>query len=94
DISLMDQKGELERVGIDLSKARALGQQIVDGSHDGIRKVKDGWAASLVPGAESSPAVRRIKDEDGLTPYLVIRVNGVRIAARGGNIGMDDFMKR
>ncbi|QBM75098.1 glycoside hydrolase family 2 [Sphingomonas sp. AAP5] len=94
DISLMDQKGELERVGIDLSKARALGQQIVDGSHTGIHKVKDGWAASLVPGAESSPAVRRIKDEDGLTPYLVIRVNGVRIAARGGNIGMDDFMKR
>ncbi|MFT6571294.1 MAG: hypothetical protein ACJAWY_003018, partial [Sphingomonas echinoides] len=76
DISLMDQKGELERVGIDLSKARALGQQIVDGSHTGIHKVKDGWAASLVPGAESSPAVRRIKDEDGLTPYLVIRVNG------------------
>ena len=47
-----------------------------------------------MPGAESSPAVRQIKDEAGLTPYLVIRVNGVRIAARGGNIGMDDFMKR
>ena len=25
---------------------------------------------------------------------MVLRVNGVRIAARGGNIGMDDFMKR
>jgi len=94
DISLMDQKGELERVGIDLTRARALGRQIVDGSHQGIRKVANGWVASLAPGAESSPAVRQIRDEDGLTPYLVIRVNGVRIAARGGNIGMDDFMKR
>uniref|UniRef100_UPI0035CBE921 glycosyl hydrolase 2 galactose-binding domain-containing protein n=1 Tax=uncultured Sphingomonas sp. TaxID=158754 RepID=UPI0035CBE921 len=94
DISLMDQQGALERVGIDLTKARSLGQQIVDGSHEGIRKVANGWAASLLPGAEKSPAVRQIKDEDGLSPYLVIRVNGVRIAARGGNIGMDDFMKR
>jgi hypothetical protein len=94
DISLMDQKGELERVDIDLSKARQLDQQIVDGSHEGIRKVPNGWAASLFPGAETSPAVHTIKDEEGLSPYLVIRVNGVRIAARGGNIGMDDFMKR
>ncbi|PZU10974.1 LamG-like jellyroll fold domain-containing protein [Sphingomonas sp.] len=94
DISLMDQKGELERVGVDLTKARALGQQIVDGSHEGIRKVTGGWAASLLPGAENSAAVHRIAGEDGLSPHLVIRVNGVRIAARGGNIGMDDFMKR
>jgi hypothetical protein len=27
-------------------------------------------------------------------PYLVIKVNGVRIACRGGNWGMDDMMKR
>uniref|UniRef100_UPI001C2DB1DD glycoside hydrolase family 2 protein n=1 Tax=Sphingomonas bacterium TaxID=1895847 RepID=UPI001C2DB1DD len=94
DLSLMDRHGVLERVGIDLSRARQLGQQVVDGSHAGIRKVANGWAASLVPGAETSPAVTPIADEDGLTPYLVIRVNGVRIAARGGNIGMDDFMKR
>ncbi len=94
DISLMDKDGDLERVGIDLSKARQRGERIVDGSHTGIRKVANGWAASLVPGAETSPAVTRIKDQDGLTPYLVIRVNGVKIAARGGNIGMDDFMKR
>ncbi|WP_380779547.1 LamG-like jellyroll fold domain-containing protein [Sphingomonas sp. R86520] len=94
DISLMDKDGDLDRVGIDLSKARQRGERIVDGSHTGIRKVANGWAASLVPGAETSPAVTRIKDQDGLTPYLVIRVNGVKIAARGGNIGMDDFMKR
>ncbi|RYY05236.1 MAG: glycoside hydrolase family 2, partial [Alphaproteobacteria bacterium] len=41
-----------------------------------------------------SPAVTPVNDAPGLSPYLVIRVNGVRIAARGGNIGMDDFMKR
>lgn len=94
DISLMDQAGDLERVGLDLTKARALGQRIVDGSHEGIRKVPNGWAASLLPGAEKSPAVTPVKDAPGLSPYLVIRVNGVKIAARGGNIGMDDFMKR
>ena len=94
DISLMDQDGDLDRVGIDLSKARQCGERIVDGTHTGIRKVSNGWAASFVPGAERSPAVTPIKDQDGLSPYLVIRVNGVKIAARGGNIGMDDFMKR
>ena len=94
DLSLMDQAGVLERVTVDLTKARATGQPIVDGSHDGIRKVANGWAASLYPGAERSPAAVPVKDDPRLTPYLVLRVNGVRIAARGGNIGMDDFMKR
>ena len=31
--------------------------------------------------------------EDGMGPYLVIKVNGVRIFCRGGNWGMDDMMK-
>ena len=30
---------------------------------------------------------------DGMSPYLVIKVNGVRIFCRGGNWGMDDMMK-
>lgn len=94
DMSLMDEAGDLRRVGIDLSRARTLGQQIVDGSHEGIRKAKGGWAASLAPGAIRSPAVTPIEGEAELAPHLVLRVNGVRIAARGGNIGMDDFMKR
>lgn len=94
DLSLMDQEGELRRVNIDLTRARSLGQEIVDGTHQGIRKVPNGWAASLYPGMEKSAAVTPVDDAPGLSPYLVIRVNGVRIAARGGNIGMDDFMKR
>ena len=31
--------------------------------------------------------------EDSMSPYLVIKVNGVRIFCRGGNWGMDDMMK-
>ncbi len=38
DISLMDEHGNLRRVGIDLSRARQLGQRIVDGTHGGIRR--------------------------------------------------------
>ena len=33
-------------------------------------------------------------EPDAMAPYLVIRVNGVRIFCRGGNWGMDDMMKR
>jgi hypothetical protein len=33
-------------------------------------------------------------NDDPVGPYLVIRVNGVRIFCRGGNWGMDDGMKR
>lgn len=94
DTSLVDRAGNLDRVNIDLSKARALGQTIVAGRHEDIRKVAGGWAYSFAPGAEKSPAVTPVSDAPGLSPYLVIRVNGVKIAARGGNIGMDDFMKR
>jgi len=57
------------------------------------RNYSDAWVASLVPGAESSPAIRVLDDIDA-APYLVIKVNGVRIACRGGNWGMDDARKR
>ncbi len=49
--------------------------------------------SSLAPGAEHSAAIRQSADL-GTAPYLVIVVNGVRIAARGGNWGMDDARKR
>ena len=51
------------------------------------------WVASLAPGAESSPSVRML-DDPTAAPYLVIKVNGVKIACRGGNWGMDDSRKR
>lgn len=49
--------------------------------------------SSIVPGMENSPALTPLQDTRS-APYLVIRVNGVRIAARGGNWGMDDSRKR
>jgi beta-galactosidase/beta-glucuronidase len=93
ELSLMDTHGELRRVEVDYAKARQLGQDVTDGSHEGIRKVTDGWATSLTKVGETSPAVRDVPDT-GLTPYLVIKVNGVKIAARGGNWGTDDWRKR
>jgi hypothetical protein len=93
ELSLMDSAGDLRRVEVDYSKARQLGQDVTDGSHEGLRKVTDGWATSLTKAGESSPAVRDVPDT-GLTPYLVIKVNGVKIAARGGNWGTDDWRKR
>jgi len=94
EMSLVDEAGNLDRVAIDFEKARALGQQIVDERHQAIRQVRGGWSYSFAPGAEKSPAVTPIEGDEGLAPFLVLRVNGVRIAARGGSIGMDDFMKR
>lgn len=94
ETSLVDAGGRLRRLAVDLTRARETGRPIIDATHEGIRQVRGGWAPSLAPGAEGSPAIRNIVGDDELAPNLVIRVNGVRIAARGGNWGMDDFMKR
>ena len=92
------------------SARRDAASPIVDVSHDGMREVPlpDAEAAaipeerradarshvaSLAPGAENSPAIEPLTDLRA-APYLVLRVNGVRIAARGGNWGMDDARKR
>ena len=93
ELSLMDTAAHLRRVLVDPSRGRQLGQTLVDGSHEGIRKSEDGWVASLTKAGETSPAVTPLPPTP-LSPFLVIRVNGVRIAARGGSWGMDDFMKR
>ncbi|MFE8584692.1 LamG-like jellyroll fold domain-containing protein [Sphingomonas sp. NCPPB 2930] len=93
DLSLFDDDGDLERVTLDLNRVRG-GQRVVDTSHAGIRKTANGWAMSFTPGASQSAAVAKVQDDPRLAPYLVLRVNGVRIAARGGNIGMDDYRKR
>ena len=51
------------------------------------------WVHTLEPGAEGSPSIRPVTGGWPGTD-LVIKVNGVRIAARGGNWGMDDSRKR
>lgn len=55
--------------------------------------MKHAWVQTLEPGADGSPSIRPV---DGAWPGtdLVIKVNGLRIAARGGNWGMDDMLKR
>ncbi len=93
ELSLFDREGRLRRVEIDPTAARGDGRRIVDVRHRAIKRTPDGWAASLTAAGETSAAVRSLPD-DTLSPYLVLRVNGVRIAARGGNWGMDDDLKR
>ncbi len=91
ELSLMDPAGHLRRVEVD--PTQAPGVQLVDGSHQGIRKIMGGWVQSLTQAGASSPAVKPLSDKS-LTPYLVIRVNGERVPARGGSWGTDDYRKR
>ena len=94
ELSLFDSAGRLRRVEVSPAEARALHQPVVDVRHEGMRLREAPFSAgSLTLVGESSPAVRTIPNEAGLTD-LVLRVNGVRIAARGGNWGMDDSRKR
>ena len=110
ELSLLDKTGHLRRVEYSPTAARDGVGPVVDVSHQGMREIPsaDGAAlnlseedrerfrshvASFAAGAENSPALRAVSDV-GAAPYLVVRVNGVRIAARGGNWGMDDARKR
>ncbi|MGI4829607.1 MAG: glycoside hydrolase family 2 protein, partial [Janthinobacterium lividum] len=93
ELSLFDHAGKLERVEVLTQEARALGFDPVDVRHEAMRETQSGWASSLNPKAEGSAAVRPVTNEPGMTD-LVIKVNGVRIAVRGGNWGMDDARKR
>ncbi len=93
ELSLFDREGRLRRVEVDPTLGTLRGERLVDVRHEAIKRTADGWAESLMPAGENTPAVRPISS-DSLTPYLAIRVNGVRIAARGGSWGMDDSRKR
>jgi Exo-beta-D-glucosaminidase Ig-fold domain/Glycosyl hydrolases family 2/Concanavalin A-like lectin/glucanases superfamily/Glycosyl hydrolases family 2, sugar binding domain/Glycosyl hydrolases family 2, TIM barrel domain len=110
ELSLFDGAGHLRRVEYSPADARARKENPVDVSHQGMREIpavdpfpsfyppewKEGWkswVASLAPGGERAASVKTLQDEKA-APYLVIKVNGVRIACRGGNWGMDDARKR
>jgi hypothetical protein len=93
ELSLFDAQGRLRRVEVDPTAGAQLGQRLIDVRHEAIKRTPQGWAESLTPAGENSPAVRPTSSE-ALTPYLAIRVNGVPIAARGGSWGMDDSRKR
>jgi hypothetical protein len=93
ELSLLDSAGKLRRVEIDPARAALTGTPLVDETHGGIRETPLGWVASLTPAGEHSPAVNDTADV-ATQPALVIRVNGVRIAVRGGASGMEDMLKR
>ena len=93
EFSLFDSDGRLRRVEVDVAAGSARGERLIDNRHEFIKKAPGGWAASLTKAGETSPAVREIEDPLQL-PHLTLRVNGVRILARGGNWGMDDSRKR
>ena len=110
ELSLLDSAGQLRRLEYSPTTARLKSETVVDVRREAMRSIpasdpfpstfppewREGWkswVASLVPGGEQSPSVRML-DDTKTSPYLVIKVNGVRIAARGGNWGMDDSRKR
>jgi len=110
ELSLLDSTGHLRRLEYSPTTARLKPEPVVDVRHEGMRQIpaadpfpssfppewKEGWkswVASLMPGGELSPSVKMLEDTRS-SPYLVIKVNGVRIACRGGNWGMDDSRKR
>ena len=93
EFSLFDGDGRLRRVEVDVAGGSARGERLIDNTHEKIKRSPRGWAASLTPAGEKSPAVRELSDAP-YYPHLTLRVNGVRILARGGNWGMDDSRKR
>jgi hypothetical protein len=93
ELTLFDGQGQLHRVEVSPTEAHYLGMIPVDVSHQGIRQTAHGWAATITADAEATPAIKPLPNDPGLTD-LVLKVNGVRIAARGGNWGMDDSRKR
>ena len=110
ELSLLDSSGRLRRVEYSPTTARLKSEIVVDVRHEGMRNIpaadpfpstfppewREGWkswVSSLVPSGEHSSSIRML-DDTKTSPYLVLKVNGVRIAARGGNWGMDDSRKR
>ncbi len=58
-----------------------------------LRAVEQGV---VIPSLEEGSGLSSLKycPDEKMGPYLIIKVNGVRIFCRGGNWGMDDAMKR
>ena len=94
ELGLFDATGKIRRVEVDPTLAHALGQEVVDVTHEGMRPTAEGYSATLTAAGLTSPAVRTITNDPVGMNDLVLKVNGVRIAARGGNWGMDDSRKR
>ena len=92
ELSLGTPTGRLQRVEYSPTQ-NTSGEAVINVTHEGTFQTKQGWVESLREGAEHSPAIRTI-DDLAASPYLVVKVNGARIAVRGGNWGMEDSRKR
>lgn len=94
EISALDSTGHLRRVEVSPTEAELSGSpSVVDQTHNSFRETPDGWVATLNPAMEHSTAIKDLTDLRS-APFLVVRVNGVRIAIKGGSWGMDDMRKR
>ena len=93
ELTLFDHAGRLQRVEAVPVETMGKGYDAVDVHHPDIRRTADGWAYTIDPQAAGTSALAPVTNEKGLTD-LVLKVNGVRIAVRGGNWGMDDSRKR
>jgi hypothetical protein len=93
ELSLLDNQGELRRVDYNPTIGRLAPTPQVDVTHEAMRQVPGGWAASIAAGQDASPVFHTV-DDTRATPFLTIKVNGTRIAMRGGSWGMDDSRKR
>ncbi|WP_237711819.1 LamG-like jellyroll fold domain-containing protein [Rhodanobacter sp. 115] len=95
ELSLFNSAGDLDRVLVTPDLKQHHADRVVNVDYRSIHPTQKPhiWAYSLMPGMEHSPAVAALQPSS-LSPYLVLRVNGVRIAAKGGSWGTDDFMKR
>ncbi|OYY72695.1 MAG: glycoside hydrolase family 2 [Sphingomonas sp. 28-63-12] len=91
ELSAVDQAQSVQRISV--IPDRSAGEQLLDVRHEMIRKVEGGWVVSLARPIAGSAALGSAPSAS-LGPHLLIRVNGVPIAVRGGNWGMDDWLKR
>lgn len=59
------------------------------------RRAVPGYPGVLAPSlvCRKSPGITNLP-EDPMGPFLAVRINGRRVFLRGGNWGMDDFLKR
>jgi beta-galactosidase/beta-glucuronidase len=93
ELSLLDNSGALRRVVYDPTLGRGAATPQVDVTHAGMRQIPNGWASSITPGDDKALSLATIADTRG-TPDLILKINGVRIATRGGSWGMEDTRKR
>lgn len=91
ELSALDSKGEVKRYEFDPS--RSMETEVVNKRHAALREDHGIYVPTLVPAQEGSPSLKPSPDA-AMGTQLVIKVNGVRMACKGGNWGLDEILKR